>query len=100
MTSFPQPDLNRASKEPCGECRLRPGETCDICGAASIAVSEEPIQSLDTPPATDGYVLAPREPTEAMIDAAEEEMASKRGFGMRIYAADVWESMIKAIEAR
>lgn len=22
-----------ASKEPCGECHLHPGETCDICGA-------------------------------------------------------------------
>jgi len=24
---------NRGSKEPCGECHLKPGEICDICGA-------------------------------------------------------------------
>lgn len=29
---FPQP-LRRDGKEPCGECRLQKGETCDICGA-------------------------------------------------------------------
>jgi hypothetical protein len=31
--SFPQPDRNRKGKEPCGECHLELGETCDICGA-------------------------------------------------------------------
>lgn len=30
--SFPQPS-RRDGKEPCGECHLQPGETCDICGA-------------------------------------------------------------------
>ena len=25
----------RDGKEPCGECRLKAGETCDICGAAA-----------------------------------------------------------------
>ncbi|KRS15632.1 hypothetical protein XM52_22590 [Roseovarius indicus] len=24
-------------KEPCGECHLQPGETCDICGAQELA---------------------------------------------------------------
>jgi hypothetical protein len=32
MEQFPQPQ-RRDGKEPCGECRLRSGETCDICGA-------------------------------------------------------------------
>lgn len=34
---FPQPDRNRAGKEPCGECHVQPGETCDICGASHPA---------------------------------------------------------------
>ncbi|MER9769011.1 hypothetical protein NKJ09_23435 [Mesorhizobium sp. M0189] len=42
---FPQPDRNRKGKEPCGECRIRTGETCDICGAR---LTEKHIQSLDT----------------------------------------------------
>lgn len=29
---FPQPAWNPGGK-PCGECHLRDGETCDICGA-------------------------------------------------------------------
>ncbi len=29
---FPQPRPNPGG-EPCGECHVRPGETCDICGA-------------------------------------------------------------------
>lgn len=35
---FPQPDRNRAGKEPCGECHLRPGEICDVCGASDTAI--------------------------------------------------------------
>jgi hypothetical protein len=31
-SSFPQPAWNPGGK-PCGECHLRDGETCDICGA-------------------------------------------------------------------
>ena len=31
---FPQ-SQRRDGKEPCGECRLPKGETCDICGAAA-----------------------------------------------------------------
>lgn len=34
---FPQPDRNRAGKEPCGECHIQPGETCCICGAFVLA---------------------------------------------------------------
>lgn len=33
---FPQPQ-RRDGKEPCGECHLKPGETCDICGARAEA---------------------------------------------------------------
>lgn len=32
--SFPQP-RRQDGKEPCGECRLPAGETCDICGASA-----------------------------------------------------------------
>lgn len=37
-SEFPKPDRNGAGKEPCGECHIQPGETCDICGAACKAV--------------------------------------------------------------
>jgi hypothetical protein len=30
--TFPQPE-RKDGGEPCGECHLQPGETCDICGA-------------------------------------------------------------------
>ena len=29
---FPAPG-RKDGEAPCGECRLKPGETCDICGA-------------------------------------------------------------------
>ncbi len=29
---LPQPQRNDGG-EPCGECRMQPGETCNICGA-------------------------------------------------------------------
>ena len=31
--TLPKPGRNDGG-EPCGECHLQPGETCDICGAA------------------------------------------------------------------
>lgn len=31
---FPQPS-RKDGGEPCGECRIQPGETCDICGAVN-----------------------------------------------------------------
>ena len=31
---FPQPK-RKDGGEPCGECHIRPGETCDICGASN-----------------------------------------------------------------
>lgn len=27
------PDIGIPREKPCGECHLKPGETCDICGA-------------------------------------------------------------------
>lgn len=33
-TPFPQPRRNDGG-EPCGECHLRAGERCDICGAVA-----------------------------------------------------------------
>jgi hypothetical protein len=35
---LPAPKLNIGG-EPCGECHIRPGETCDICGASNPPVS-------------------------------------------------------------
>jgi hypothetical protein len=29
--------VRKPGKEPCGECHIRPGETCDICGAKAAA---------------------------------------------------------------
>jgi hypothetical protein len=40
--------------------------------------------------------LVPIEPTEEMIDAAEEDMLERRNHGMQIYAADVWGVMVRA----
>jgi Lar family restriction alleviation protein len=31
---FPQPQ-RKDGESPCGECHIRPGETCDICGAVN-----------------------------------------------------------------
>jgi hypothetical protein len=31
-----------STKAPCGECHLKPGEICDVCGAYEPAVEEEP----------------------------------------------------------
>ncbi|QFG38330.1 hypothetical protein BDE18_0382 [Paracoccus pantotrophus] len=43
---FPQPS-RKDGREPCGECRLPAGETCDICGA----ISRVPAPSAGTPTA-------------------------------------------------
>jgi hypothetical protein len=57
--TLPKPGRNDGG-EPCGECHLQPGETCDICGAAHPsgqtrqvkldrvnAIAEELLQQLD-----------------------------------------------------
>ena len=31
------PRVGRPKSKPCGECHLRPGETCDICGAKAVS---------------------------------------------------------------
>lgn len=33
-------DTDRAGKKTCGECYIKPGETCDICGASNPAPAE------------------------------------------------------------
>lgn len=59
---FPQPDRNRKGKEPCGECHVQPGETCDICGASSDPEREQ------LPPKTPGTADAlPNGSTKAAI---------------------------------
>lgn len=35
---FPQPS-RKDGGEPCGECRIPPGDTCDICGAVATDTS-------------------------------------------------------------
>lgn len=40
--SLIQIDTNRSGKEPCGECHIQEGETCDICGATSPLVHPKP----------------------------------------------------------
>lgn len=39
MSDLPQPNRDRKGKEPCGECHIQPGETCDICGATGRSVA-------------------------------------------------------------
>jgi hypothetical protein len=39
------------------------------------------------------------EPTDAMFEAGEEEIATRRQHGCRIYAADIWRAMIAQVEA-
>ena len=34
------PIADKTGKEPCGECHLQPGETCDICHARQVGLSE------------------------------------------------------------
>jgi len=36
-------------KRPCGECHLKPGETCDICGAVEKPNAPEPRRTLTQP---------------------------------------------------
>lgn len=36
------------------------------------------------------------EPTDAMIEAGEEEIASRKAHGCRIFAADIWTAMARA----
>jgi hypothetical protein len=49
------------------------------------------LRTGDTLP--DGLVVMPVEPTEAMLDSAEERMSSCRRWGRTIYAADVYAEM-------
>jgi hypothetical protein len=43
---FPQPRRNDGG-EPCGECHLQPGETCDVCGALAQSDAEPKGIDLD-----------------------------------------------------
>lgn len=45
---------------------------------------------------SEGYVLVPIEPTLAMIDAVNSDMAEQRSFHIHIFAADVWAAMLNA----
>lgn len=51
---FPQP-RRKDGGEPCGECRIQPGETCDICGAVNPAPQPK-TEPSPTPMQTEGGV--------------------------------------------
>ena len=36
--------IDHCDKTPCGECHLRPGERCDICGARESQTAQAPKQ--------------------------------------------------------
>jgi hypothetical protein len=38
---FPQPRRNDGGA-PCGECHIKPGEVCDICGAIGPTPAHQP----------------------------------------------------------
>lgn len=43
---FPQPS-RKDGDEPCGECHIQPGETCDICGAINPPPAAQQVHELD-----------------------------------------------------
>jgi len=43
---FPQP-RRQDGKPPCGECHLKPGETCDICGAVEHRLNADVWKALE-----------------------------------------------------
>ncbi len=45
--AFPQPS-RKDGGEPCGECHLHPGETCDICGAIATPTTTGKCGELET----------------------------------------------------
>ncbi|WP_312412073.1 hypothetical protein [Shinella sp.] len=59
-----------------------------------------PVSDLRTSPplreGEDSAEVIPVEPTDEMIEAGEEEIASRRQHGCRIYAADIWSAMVAA----
>lgn len=38
------PKDSRKGKEPCGECYIQPGETCDRCGASGVLVPDQQVK--------------------------------------------------------
>lgn len=58
---FPAPRFD-ASREPCGECHIQPGETCDICGASPLPRFAPPAAEPIDP------ARAPGEPAQARGD--------------------------------
>jgi hypothetical protein len=38
--------MSRKGEQPCGECHLRPGETCDVCGACAAATEQDDLALL------------------------------------------------------
>lgn len=50
-------------------------------------------------PAVRDHDGIPIEPTDAMIEAGQEEIANRRAHGCGIYAADIWSAMVAAMDA-
>ncbi|WP_192258606.1 hypothetical protein [Mesorhizobium caraganae] len=67
LDPFPSPQ-RRDGKEPCGECRIQPGETCDICGASAYHDEDENMLAAGKSKATDGVLDA----TQFLIERLEE----------------------------
>lgn len=45
---------------------------------------------------SEAHSMLPLEPTDAMIEAAENEMDARRQLGGRIFASDIWAVMVRA----
>lgn len=50
-------------------------------------------------PVPDGWKLVPVEPDDAMIEAGQDTCEEKNCWGGRVYASDIWESMLAASPA-
>lgn len=50
-------------------------------------------------PVPDGWKLVPVEPDDAMIEAGQDTCEEKNSWGGRVYASDIWESMLAASPA-
>lgn len=65
----------------------------DASDAVSLVAEldeRDPFVSVET------HAMLPLEPTDCMIEAAENEMDARRQFGGRIFAADIWAVMVSA----
>ncbi len=63
--------------------------------ARRLVEYEDRIRSaLASPTIPEGWKLVPVEPTDAMIDAGEDEARERRSVGMQVYASDIYHAML------